>query len=170
MASPSRRDALVTLAAAGLSAPALGAQQAYEPKAFAAEDYELLGGLVDLIVPPSETPGAQQAGVDAIIDEALAGRPRERASFAAGLRRLRAAGFAAMGQAEQTALLREYEQSSGETKVFFEMLKSLTIDAYYSTEIGLVQELGYKGNTYLAEFPGCTHEHTIEGRAVEEAD
>ncbi len=162
MASPSRRDALVTLAAAGLSAPALGAQQAYAPQAFAAEDYDLLGVLVDLIIPPSETPGAKQAGVDAIIDEAFAGRPRERAAFAAGLRRLRAAGFAGMAQPEQNALLREYEQSSGETKSFFEMLKALTIDAYYSTAIGLAEELGYKGNTYLADFPGCTHEHTIE--------
>ena len=36
--------------------------------------------------------------------------------------------------------------------------KDLTIDHYYATEVGLVKELGYQGNTYLAEFPGCEHQ------------
>ena len=165
MGNPSRRDALVTLAAAGLSAPALGAQQAYTPRVFASDDYELLAVLVDLIVPPSETPGARQAGVHAIVDETLAARAQERAVVEAGLRRLRAAGFAGMTQPEQVAALSAYEQSSGEAKAFFETLKSLTVDAYYSTAIGLVEELGYKGNSYLAAFPGCAHDH-----AGEEAD
>jgi hypothetical protein len=40
----------------------------------------------------------------------------------------------------------------------FRALKSETIEAYYTSEIGLLQELQYKGNTYLADFPGCTHE------------
>lgn len=169
MANPSRRDALVTIAAAGLAAAPLDAQEAYAPRAFAAEDYELLGALVDRVIPPSETPGARQAGVHAILDETLAGRPRERAAFQSGLRRLRAAGFAEMTPVEQDAALREYERSSGETKTFFESLKALTVDAYYSTAIGLVEELGYKGNTYLAEFPGCTHEHSLEDRGGGEA-
>ena len=169
MANPSRRDALVTIAAAGLSGAPLAAQRADAPRALAAEDYELLGALLDLVIPPSETPGARQAGAPAIIDETLAGRPDERAAFEAGLRRLRAAGFAEMTPAEQNAALREYEQSSGETKAFFESLKALTVDAYYSTEIGLVEELGYKGNTYLAEFPGCAHEHSLEDRGGGEA-
>ena len=34
----------------------------------------------------------------------------------------------------------------------------MTIDGYYTTETGLVQELGYKGNTYLSAFPGCQDE------------
>jgi hypothetical protein len=34
----------------------------------------------------------------------------------------------------------------------------MTVEAYYSTEIGLAQELGYQGNSYLREFPGCQHE------------
>jgi hypothetical protein len=40
---------------------------------------------------------------------------------------------------------------------FFEWMKSLTIDGYYSSKEGLVQELGWNGNTYLPEFKGCTH-------------
>lgn len=34
-------------------------------------------------------------------------------------------------------------------------MKKLTISAYYSSEIGLLKELGYKGNQVLSEFPSC---------------
>jgi hypothetical protein len=37
------------------------------------------------------------------------------------------------------------------------LIKDLTIDGYYSSLEGLVGELGWKGNTYLPEFKGCTH-------------
>ena len=40
---------------------------------------------------------------------------------------------------------------------FFVRLKTATIDGYYTSAIGIHQELRYKGNTVLAEFPGCTH-------------
>ena len=36
-------------------------------------------------------------------------------------------------------------------------MKSMTADGYYTSQIGLVQELGYKGNTVLPSFPACTH-------------
>ena len=162
MANTTRRDALVTIAAAGFSAPVLSAQGPYSPKSFAPEDFELLADLVDLILPPSDTPGAKQAGVHAIIDAGLAHHPADEIIVKAGLWRLRAVGFQAMEQEKQIAILSEYSAADGEPKKFFETLKSLTIDAYYSTEVGLVEELGYKGNTFLAKFPGCTHDHDIE--------
>jgi gluconate 2-dehydrogenase gamma chain len=37
----------------------------------------------------------------------------------------------------------------------FRLLKNLTADGYYTSRIGLVDELGYKGNTALAAFPAC---------------
>lgn len=40
---------------------------------------------------------------------------------------------------------------------FFETMKNLTVDNYYRSEAGLVEELGFKGNTFRASFPGCTH-------------
>ena len=39
---------------------------------------------------------------------------------------------------------------------FFRLVKNLTADGYYTSRIGLVEELGYAGNTALAAFPGCT--------------
>ncbi|HKP88138.1 MAG TPA: gluconate 2-dehydrogenase subunit 3 family protein, partial [Blastocatellia bacterium] len=40
---------------------------------------------------------------------------------------------------------------------FFRTIKNSTIDGYYTSEIGIHQELHYKGNSYLKEFTGCTH-------------
>ena len=39
---------------------------------------------------------------------------------------------------------------------FFRLLKNLTADGYYTSRIGLLDELGYKGNTALPQFPSCT--------------
>ena len=39
---------------------------------------------------------------------------------------------------------------------FFRLFKNLTADGYYTSRVGLLDELGYKGNTALAAFPSCT--------------
>jgi hypothetical protein len=38
---------------------------------------------------------------------------------------------------------------------FFRLIKSLTADGYYTSRIGLIEELGYAGNTALGRFPVC---------------
>ena len=37
---------------------------------------------------------------------------------------------------------------------FFSLLRALTADGFFTSEIG-IDYLGYIGNTYLQEFPGC---------------
>jgi gluconate 2-dehydrogenase gamma chain len=39
---------------------------------------------------------------------------------------------------------------------FFHLVKNLTADGYYTSRIGLLEELGYAGNTALAQFPACS--------------
>lgn len=39
---------------------------------------------------------------------------------------------------------------------FFRLIKNLTADGYYTSRVGLLQELGYNGNTALSRFPSCT--------------
>jgi hypothetical protein len=59
---------------------------------------------------------------------------------------------------KQMELLTAISTQQGTTeRQFFDSLKALTIEWYYRSEIGLAQELGFKGNTYRTEFPGCTH-------------
>ena len=123
----------------------------------------MLGDLVDLILPASDTPGAKQAGAHAIIDEALVDDVQAQALLKSGLWGLRAVGFPSMSGWQKVAVLTEYSESDDHRREFFEALKGHTVDAYYSTEVGLVKELGYQGNTYLADFPGCTHDHSLDG-------
>ena len=42
-----------------------------------------------------------------------------------------------------------------EIERFFVVLKRITVDGYYTSEIGIRQDLNYKGNTYLDRFLGC---------------
>ena len=39
---------------------------------------------------------------------------------------------------------------------FFRLIKNLTADGYYTSRAGLLEELGYTGNTYRAAFPSCS--------------
>ena len=160
MPRTTRRQALVSITA-GLSARSLYAQQSYKPAAFSPEEFDLLGIAVDMILPATDTPGAREVGVHAMIDEDLAGGAEQLDTLRKGLAALRAEGFSDMAGPQRVALLAGLEAGSGDGKRFFETVKGLTIDAYYSTEAGLVQELGYQGNTYLDEFPGCSEDHEL---------
>ncbi|MGH9666511.1 MAG: gluconate 2-dehydrogenase subunit 3 family protein [Bryobacteraceae bacterium] len=169
-----RRDALRSLAAATSlpvfaqhrhPEPPLQIRQPAGPKYFSAADFQTLTVLVDLILPPTGTPGASAAHVDFYIDSAVAARKSLAEQFREGLawleiesNRRHAASFARLTAAQQTAILATAsEDLASPPGRFFKTLKDLTIDGYYSAQEGLVQELGWHGNTFLAEFKGCTH-------------
>lgn len=171
---PSRRDLLKIAAAAPAVASAQHAHSGEKfvqlarpvaPKAFDKARFQMITRLVDLVIPRTETPGAADAGVDFQIDGTAAGKPEIRAQLERGLaaldsfaRKERGQKFMALAAADQIALL---EAASGhansEAGRFFQMVKAMTIEGYYSTREGLEQELGWHGNTYLTSFPGCNH-------------
>ncbi len=68
---------------------------------------------------------------------------------------------------QQLELLKEISKNEMSPKTpeeyFFRTIKSMTIDGYYTSEIGIHTELKYKGNSYLKEFPGCTHPEHQKG-------
>lgn len=173
----SRRAALVTIAAAGV-APALASDaphtahhhepsakpQAKDPVYFKKADFELLSCLTDLIIPRTETPGAADAGVPFEIDREVAGNKKLQRIFMDGFAWLnkQAASqhknFLGLPESDQIAILTRASNSPATPGgKFFQTVKNMTIDTYYSTEKGLAQELGWRGNTYLSEFKGCTH-------------
>ena len=93
--------------------------------------------LVDLIIPRTDTPGAADARVPEFIDRKLAGDATLKERFLAGLR--------------------AFDGVLKESDPFSRLLKGLTVDGYYTSKEGLVEELGWHGNTFLTEFEGCTH-------------
>jgi hypothetical protein len=45
---------------------------------------------------------------------------------------------------------------------FFNDLKKMTVTGYYTSKIGIHDELGYKGNRILKEFVGCDDQHLAD--------
>lgn len=141
------------------------------PAVLSRAQFETVGVLVELIIPTTDTPGARAALVDRFIDGVLAsGAVTDRDRFLAGIAwldarsaALFAAPFVAATPAQQTDLLTRVSDdstASGESRIgveFFTALKTLTITGYYTTEIGLRQELGDDGRVMLTTFEGCTH-------------
>ncbi|PYV04138.1 MAG: hypothetical protein DMG26_08230 [Acidobacteria bacterium] len=57
------------------------------------------------------------------------------------------------GQASITATGKEAHPGFG----FYRLVKEMTVEGFYSSRVGLVDVLEYKGRAFLSEFPGCTH-------------
>lgn len=67
--------------------------------------------------------------------------------------------WVALGPAEQDAILRQASTAEAKTaplRAHFENLKQWIAGAFYSSEPGM-RELGYTGNVFHPELPGCTH-------------
>jgi hypothetical protein len=153
------------------AADAVIALQEWTPRVLTARQNEAVVALTELIIPQTDTPGAKAARVNRFIDTVLhEARPADRDSFLRGLawmdersRTLFGNDIAGAGSSEQTALLTRLSNEGnpgGEAPIgleFFQAIKSMTINGYYTTEIGLKQELGDDGQLFLPQFPGCTH-------------
>lgn len=177
----SRRDALRLAAGAAAAVPiaelvtpaALAAPPAATPGFFSSAELALLDALTELIIPADEhSPGARAAGVAALIDRRLAEYDptlpdlREaREHWKAGLRALdmlsreaSGAPFLESSAEAQGALLERLASREGDPKTeaekFFGELKRWTARGYYTSKIGIHDEIGYKGNTLQTEFAG----------------
>jgi hypothetical protein len=130
--------------------------------------------MTDVIIPSDEhSPGAKDAGVPAFIDLMVSESSVETKNlWRKGLAAIdelckKEFGntFGTLTSEQQVAVLKlisrnEYQPRRIEER-FFIAIKGLTVDGYYTSELGIHQELRYKGNAYLKDFAGCTHpEHT----------
>jgi len=139
--------------------------QEWTPRILTAAQNELVATLTELIIPQTETPGAKAAGVNRFIDGVLHDASSvEREAFLRGLasidersQTLFKKAFIDATPEQQTALLTEISKRDGAGGDFFRAIKSMTIDGYYTTEIGLRHELGDSGQLFLPQFPGCEH-------------
>jgi hypothetical protein len=144
---------------------------AWTPAIFDAHQAATVAVLVELIIPATDTPGARAAHVDRFIDATLAAADTNaRDEFLAGLRWLDDRSRALYGRVfleaaepQQVNLLTRLAPAAGPSREarggvdFFSAAKAMTIAGYYSTDIGLRQELGDDGRLMLASFDGCTH-------------
>jgi hypothetical protein len=162
----SRRALLRTAGAASLVLPAVMPEAAEAAagkrgRFFSAADFALCEELSETIIPTdAHSPGAKAAGVAQEIDRRLAEQPAFDPD-AAPRKRLWREGlklFAKLSPAERVGLLTDLAKNERKPvtagELFFVELKKETARAYYTSQIGLQQELEYKGNSYLQEFVG----------------
>jgi len=143
----------------------------WQPRFFSPEQNETVTVIAELIIPETDTPGARAAKANEHMDLVLSEESTEvQQSFLKGLawidqrsRQLFGADFRQTDSEQQTSILTSLAAAggaSGENLVgrhFFEDIKRRTTFAYYTSEIGIHQELKYQGNSVLNEWPGCPH-------------
>lgn len=142
------------------------------PIFFTPHEYETVQVLVDLIIPKDERSGsATDAGTHDFIDFVMSdGSDGQRTAMRGGLAWLdiqcrKAAGknFLDCAAPERTAVLDQIawparaaaEFSQG--VAFFNSFRDLTAAGFFSSKMG-VADLGYQGNTFVAEWKGCPPE------------
>jgi gluconate 2-dehydrogenase gamma chain len=146
------------------------AKAVHVPQFFSAQQLEEIAALADTVIPTDEhSPGARAARVHEFIDEIIAiSEPSTKELWGRGLAAVDevAVGeyqkrFAECAANQQTALLEKIalreDQPRTVAEKFFVALKKATVEGYYTSAIGIHQDLQYQGNTALLEFPGCTH-------------
>jgi gluconate 2-dehydrogenase gamma chain len=143
---------------------------AYKPKFFSAHEYKTLQALCQAIIPPDgQTGGAVEAGAPEFIDLLTSENSDYQLKLRGGMMWLDSACTDRFGKiylesppdaqkqildliAYRKNILNDSSLSQGVE--FFAFLRNLTADGYFTSEIG-IKDLGYIGNKYLKEFPGC---------------
>jgi gluconate 2-dehydrogenase subunit 3-like protein len=147
------------------------AQGAYQPKNFTAHEWDTVRVLVDLILPKDERSGsATEAGVPEFMDFMLGDDADLQTPVRGGLAWLDrecddrfGKTFVVCSDAERSAVLDDIafpkraapRYSAG--VAFFNSFRDLTASGFFSSRMG-VADLGYVGNTFVAEWKGCPPE------------
>jgi gluconate 2-dehydrogenase gamma chain len=144
--------------------------QVYAPKFFSAHFYKTLQSLCQTIIPSDDAAkGAIEAGAPEFIDLITSENKDYQTALGGGLMWLDNTCIDRYGsvyldctaqQQKEILDLIAYRKnfrndpSLGQGIEFFAFLRKLTADGFFTSEIG-IEYLGYIGNTYLKEFPGC---------------
>ena len=160
-----RRDIVKAIAVGSATLVPLTAAAPDKPKFFSPGEFELVATLAELIIPQTDTPGARAARVQELIDRVLSEEtPAIQKRFRKGLawvdRRSRAAyskKFLDLAVQQQTAILTAMSEPGNTGHEFFLEVRRRTVFAYYTSEIGLHQELNYQGHQVFDRWPGCPH-------------
>ena len=155
-------------AAVGEEAQGTAPSASYVPRFFNDQQMRSLDALSEMIIPADEhSAGARAARVNEYIDEIISRASKTRqVLWTNGLAAIdkMAEGdcgekFADCTPEQQLSLMQTISNHEGRPTAleerFFAVLKRSTVDGYYTSEIGIHQDLQYQGNTYLADFPGC---------------
>jgi len=142
----------------------------YTPKYFPPHQYKTLQSLCETIIPAdADGGGAMQAGAPEFIDLLTSENPEYQLKLGGGLMWLDSTCGDRYGNAYLNCAPRQQKEfldliayrknavvdpSLSQGVAFFSFLRDLTADGFFTSEIGIAY-LGYIGNTFLKDFPGC---------------
>ena len=139
----------------------------YTPRFFSKEDFRHLDAFTAILIPSDETPGAREAHVtsfiDFVVNAAAVYAPEMQNDWRNAMDWLRAHQFAELPAAEQLSLVQRISEAEHDATAtqhefrVYRLIKEMTVHAFYTSRVGLVDVLEYKGIAYLTEFPGCNH-------------
>ena len=144
-----RRTALQLVALGALNPPQGAAES---PRFFSPEENTFLDEVMELILPAdAHSPGARAAKTSLFADWMISHSPEKlQREWREGLRQLQRT-------AAQSSAAEALAAAAREKTPFFQRLKDMTIDGYYTSETGIHQDLQYEGNAYVPDFHGCEH-------------
>jgi len=134
-----------------------GEPRDYQPKFFDAGDFEALQSFTEILIPTDDTPGAREARCAQFIDfllDASSEDARLQASWRKTLSTLRDLGYHAGDVSARARLVQTLAQ---EKHPAFNTIKQLNAFAFYTSRAGQIEALDYRGLSYNATFPACTH-------------
>jgi Gluconate 2-dehydrogenase subunit 3 len=145
----------------------------YKLQFFTTEENDLLDRVMELIIPADDhsggahaanvslfadrvvSTGSDVANVDLFVDETVSSES-QKSDWRKGLQLFQQeAAKSSMAEVLARASAGEANPQT-DLERFFIKLKQMTLAGYYSSEIGIHQDLEYQGNTYLYNFPECT--------------
>ena len=139
-------------------------------KFFTEDENRTVIEMSERIIPADDhSPGAKAANVGEYIDLIVSESPEAtQQTWREGLAAINKLSsnkfgkpFAESSVEQQIELLKEISRNERSPQTdeerFFRTIKYATVDGYYTSKIGIHDELHYKGNAYLKEFTGCTH-------------
>ena len=133
----------------------------YKPQFFSPEQFRILDFFTSILIPTDSTPGAREAHVapflDFLIFSAAEYAPETQADWRNAVAWLETRQFGKMTGEQQLALVEQMCEPGAEGFTTFRLIKQMTVFAFYTSRVGLIDNLEYKGLAYLTEFPACNH-------------
>jgi len=146
----------------------------YKLQFFTSAENDLLDQVMDLIIPADDhsggahaanvslfadrivSTGSDIANADLFVDQTVSSEA-QKSEWRKGLQLFKEES-AKSSIAEVLARASAGEaQPQTDLERFFITLKQMTLVGYYSSEVGIHQDLEYQGNTFVYDFPECTH-------------
>jgi len=142
----------------------------YQPKFFGPEDFDALQAFTEILIPTDDTPGAREAHCAHYIDFVLHASPEPvQKLWRDAMTSLRDCGFHSANAKARLAIVQgmskpERDRSASHPGYSaYRLIKQQNTFAFYTSRAGMIEALDYKGNSYNATFPACTHpeHHTV---------